>query len=122
MTKELKMGLVKMDDETIVSPLDKLFCSREQEFWFDKGYKCSQEEKSQEEEQYEDKIKVAESQIDYWKKSREIKELQLLDILKLFPKESEKYKKIWRILSNAKYFDIIMKDRSSQNVQKESKP
>ena len=97
-----------MNNKKEVSSLDELFISKEQEFWFNKGYECSQKEKPN---------PINSIELEYWKNSREILELKLLEILNMFPKESKEHKKIWKILVNVKHFNIINNKKFAKNKE-----
>jgi len=81
--------------------LDEFLLTKEQEYWFNKGW-----------EQAHKKFELPETDREiYWQKQREIIELKMLDIINLLPKEYGYYKKAIRIMLNTKYFNLVFKQK-----------
>lgn len=79
------------------TPLDKFLLTKEQTYWFNRGWK-----------QAHKKFGLPETSREiYWKKQREILELKMLDIINLAKKGSNYYRKGLRIASSYKYFDLV---------------
>lgn len=83
------------------TPLDKFLLTKEQTYWFNKGWK-----------QAHKKFGLPETDREiYWKKQREILELKMLAIIKLLPKGYSYYKKALKIASSSKYFNLVFKQK-----------
>ncbi len=81
------------------SKLDDFLLTKEQKYWFNKGWK-----------QAHKKFGLPETSRErFWKKQREISELKILAIIKLLPKRYGYYKKAMKIASSSKYYNLVFK-------------
>ena len=82
-----------------MSELDQFLLTKEQEFWFWKGWN-----------QLNQKLNIPETETQgekYWKKSRMVLELRGLAIIHLLPEGYNLHRKAWRIWTNTKYWDKV---------------
>ncbi len=83
--------------------LDDFLLTKEQTYWFNKGWK-----------QTHKKFGLPETDREvYWKKQRKILELKMWDIIKLLPKGYSYYKKAVKIAFSSKYFDRVFKQKKA---------
>ncbi len=87
--------------------LDDFLLTKEQEYWFNKGWNLAYK-----------KIGLPETDMEiYWQKQREIVELKMLAIINLLPKEYGYYKKAIKIMINTKYFDLVFKKKEKDDEE-----